>query len=247
MDSTHGATSDLQREAKVAQVFVSHSARDTKPLEFLNKAFASTNVQAKYEEIEAIVSGRRTAAQIKADIAISNAIFVVLGPKAEELKHTRDWIVWESGNAAASNKDIWVLESFEDSPNLSVVIPHLRHHIAFHYNDQWLAYLRQIISSYDDSHVLPAGVAGGFIGGAIGGEAGGVIGSLVGLALGNHLTAQARPAGVTITCLGCHSVYSVHVGVPSLRCPVCNTRIQFATVQTQAAAAGAHSPVPQTH
>jgi hypothetical protein len=233
----------------MAQIFISHSAKDAKPIEFLNKAFASTNVQAKYEEIEAMATGRRTAAQIRADIAISNAIMVVLGPNAETLRHTRDWIAWESGNAA--NKDVWVLEAFEDSDKLSLVIPHLRHYIAFHYNDQWLTYLRQIISSYDDSHVLPAGVAGGFIGSAIGGEAGGVIGGVIGgilgLAYGKNLTAQTRPAGLSITCLSCHSVYSVHVGVPLLRCPVCNARIQFADVKTQAAAAGGQSLTPQTH
>src|SRR6476659_6845636 len=120
----------------MAQIFISHSAKDAKPIEFLNKAFASSNVQAKYEEIEAIATGRRTAAQIRADIAVSNAIMVVLGPNAETLRHTRDWIAWESGNAA--NKDVWVLEAFEDSAKLSVVIPHLRHYVGFHYNDQWL-------------------------------------------------------------------------------------------------------------
>lgn len=232
----------------MAQIVVSHSAKETKPLEFLNKAFASSNVQAKYEEIEAIVSGRRTAAQIKADIAISNAIFVILGPNAEALKHTRDWIVWESGNAAAANKDVWVLEAFEDCPKLSMVIPHLRHYVAFHYNDQWLNYLRQMISSYDDSHVLPAGVAGGFIGTAIGGEPGAIIGGILGIAFGRNLAAQARPAGVSITCLGCRSVYSVHVAVPSLRCPVCNARIQFAQVKAQMAALGGGQQLnPQTH
>lgn len=235
----------------MAQIFVSHSAKDTKSLEFLNRAFASTSVQAKYEEIEAIDTGRRTAAQIKADIALSNAIFVVLGENAEALRHTRDWIVWESGNAAATNKDVWVLESFEDSAKASVVIPHLRHYVAFHYNDQWLTYLRQIISSYDDSHVLPAGVAGGVVGGIMGGETGGVIGGIIGgilgLAYGKNLTAQTRPAGLSVTCLGCHSVYGVHVGLPSLRCPVCNARIQFAEVKAQAAAAGGEPQNPHSH
>jgi hypothetical protein len=54
---------------------------------------------------------------------------IMLGPNAEALKHTRDWISWESGNAAALNKDVWVLELLEDSPKVSVVIPYLRHYI----------------------------------------------------------------------------------------------------------------------
>ena len=63
----------------MAQIFISHSAKDTKPLQFLNQAFATTNVEAKYEEIEAIVSGKRTSQQIKADIAGSRAIPVPNG------------------------------------------------------------------------------------------------------------------------------------------------------------------------
>jgi hypothetical protein len=73
---------------------------------------------------------------------LQTPFMVVLGPNAENLKHTRDWVVWESGNASGANKDVWVIEAFEDSPHLSVVIPHLRHYISFHYNDQWLAYFR---------------------------------------------------------------------------------------------------------
>jgi hypothetical protein len=60
----------------MAQISVSHSSKDTKPLDFLNRAFASTEVQAKYEEIEAIVRGKRSAAEIAADIAASKATFV---------------------------------------------------------------------------------------------------------------------------------------------------------------------------
>jgi hypothetical protein len=178
----------------VAQIFVSHSAKDTKQLAFLNRAFATTNVQAKHEEMEAMVTGKRTSQQIAFDIQASNAIFVILGPHVEQLKHTRDWVVWESGNAAAKNKDVWVLEAFEDSQHLSVVIPHVRHYVCFHYDDPWLVYLRQIVTSYDDSHVLPAGLAGAGVGAVLGGEAGGVgaiIGGLAGLILASN--ARAKP------------------------------------------------------
>ncbi len=37
----------------MAQIFISHSAKDTRIIEFINLAFASTKVEAKYEEIEA--------------------------------------------------------------------------------------------------------------------------------------------------------------------------------------------------
>ena len=44
--------------ANVAQIFISHSARDRPILDFINRAFATTKVEAKYEEIEAILEGR---------------------------------------------------------------------------------------------------------------------------------------------------------------------------------------------
>jgi hypothetical protein len=135
------------------------------------------------KNIEAIVSGRRTAQQIKTDINASHAIMVVLGPQAEALKHTRDWVVWESGNASAVGKDIWVLEAFEDSQKLSVVIPHLRHYVAFHYTDSWLIYLRQIIASCDDSQAIKTIAATTGLGALIGEGPGALIGGGIGLLL----------------------------------------------------------------
>ena len=211
----------------MAQIFVSHSAKDAKPLDFLNRAFATTNVQAKHEEIEAMITGKRTSQQVKLDIQLSNAIFVVMGLNVEQLKHTRDWVVNESGFASGLNKDVWVLEAVEDTPKLSVVIPNVRHYVRFDYTDFWLIYLRQIVGSYDDSHVVKAMAAGAGIGGAISESvAGAAIGSGIGYLLALNAT-QPRPAGFPITCPICRSVYSVHLGVPTMRCPVCNTGLTF--------------------
>jgi len=211
----------------LAQIFISHSARDTKALDFLNRAFATTNVQAKHEEIEALISGKRTSHQIALDIQFSNAIFVVLGPHVEELRHTRDWVVWESGAASGTNKDIWVLEAVEDAPRISIVIPRLRHYVQFDYNDSWLIYLRQIIASYDDSHVVKAMAAGAGLGGAISESMGGaLVGGGIGLLLALN-NAQTRLAGFPIMCPNCQSFYSVHIGLPVMRCPVCNTGLRF--------------------
>jgi hypothetical protein len=38
----------------MAQIFVSHSAKDKELVSFLSKAFSSTNVKAVFEEFEAI-------------------------------------------------------------------------------------------------------------------------------------------------------------------------------------------------
>lgn len=213
-------------ETDVSQIFISHSAKDTKPLQFLNQAFATTNVQAKYEEIEAIVSGRRTAQQIKADINASRAIMVVLGPNAEKLRHTRDWIVWESGTATGIGKDIWVLEAFEDSTALSIVVPHLRHYLAFSYDNSWLIYLRNIISSYDDSLFFKSVASTAGLGALVGAGAGALIGAGVGVLIAANAQPKC-PTGVPMTCPQCQSMYNVHIGVPAMRCPVCNGSIRF--------------------
>ena len=210
----------------MAQIFISHSAKDTKLLQFLDRAFATTNVQAKYEEIEAIMTGRRTALQIREDITASRAIMVVLGRHAEALKHTRDWVVWESGNASGIGKDIWVLEAFEDSPNLSIVIPHLRHYVAFDYADPWLIYLRNIIASYDDSQAIKTLAVTTGLGALIGEGAGALIGGGIGLLLAANTQPKA-PAGLPFTCPQCRSIYNVHISAAAMRCPVCNAAIRF--------------------
>jgi len=155
--------------ATVAQIFVSHSNKDRELVDVFARAFASTKVRAVYEEFESILHGPATAQRITGHIAQANAVFIVLGRNVEQLKHTRDWVAFESGVAAGSalqsNKDVWVFEAIADTDSLSVVIPRLRHYVCFdHKDERSQAYLTQIINSYDDSHVLTAMAAGGLAG-----------------------------------------------------------------------------------
>lgn len=213
----------------MAQIFISHSAKDTRIIEFINRAFASTKVEAKYEEIEAILDGRRTAQQITADIGRSNAVFILLGENVEKLHHTQQWVLWESGVAGAVNKDLWVFEAHEDQGRLSVLIPHLHHHVCFEYSEPWLAYIRAVVSSYDDSHVLPAISAGVATGIATENPAAGILaGGIVALLLAGNK--QGPPAGLmAILCTNCKSAYRIHRD-PAwnlMRCPVCNVQLQL--------------------
>jgi hypothetical protein len=214
--------------ASVAQIFISHSAKDRPILDFINRAFASAKVEAKYEEIEAILEGRRTAQQIVADIARSNAVFILLGENVEKIRHTQQWVLWESGVAGAANKDIWVFEAIADHGKLSVLIPHLHHHVCFDYSDPWLVYIRAIISSYDDSHVLPAISAGVATGIATENPLAGLLaGGIAALLLAGNK--QGPPAGLMIRCTGCNSIYRIHRD-PAwnvMRCPVCNGWLQL--------------------
>jgi hypothetical protein len=57
----------------MAQIFISHSAKDSDLVGFLSKAFASTQVKAVFAEFEAILKGPAKAQRIAEDIRASNA------------------------------------------------------------------------------------------------------------------------------------------------------------------------------
>ena len=219
----------------MAQIFISHSAKDKDSVDFLSRAFASTQVRAVFEEFDAILNGPANAERIANNIRQSNAVFVLLGKNVEALKHTRDWVGWESGVAAAvalqTNKEVWVLEPITEAPGLTIVIPHLRHYVCFNPADpNWQGYLSQIIASYDDSHFLKA-ISGGAVAGAgIAPKeelwAGLAVGAFSGMLLA-ALTSSTRPPGTLFQCPKCFSVYSVHGCTNWMRCPVCNSRWQL--------------------
>jgi hypothetical protein len=122
-----------------------------------------------------MLKGPPNAERIANDIRQSNSVFVLLGKSVEVLKHTRDWVAWESGFAAAAaaqtNKEVWVLEPITEAAQLSIVIPHLRHYVCFNPDDQnWQAYLSQIIASYDDSHFLKVISGGAAVGAGLASE-----------------------------------------------------------------------------
>lgn len=215
----------------MSQIFVSHSSKDTELVSFLSKVFAATQVKAVFEEFEAILKGPANAHRIVNDIRQSDAVFVLLGKNVEALKHTRDWVGWESGVAAVTaletNKDVWVLESVAEMDGLSIVIPHLRHYVCFDpSSESWQGYLMQVVASYDASHFLKAVSGGAAAGAALGKGPGALWGAGAGLLVA-AMTSTARPAGLLIHCPQCQSSYSAHLTVPRMRCPVCNSRLIF--------------------
>lgn len=213
----------------MAQIFVSHSKRDENLVNFFSKAFAPTKVRAIFEEFERILTGDITSNKVKQDIENSNAAFVILSKNVKDIPYTRDWIVWEAG--IAKNKDIWVFEPFSQFGSISVVIPCVRHYVLFDENNDWLGYIRNIIESYDDSHVLGTALVTSLTGIGIGaglskdsraGGAfiGGIGGTIAGLAMSDK--SRKRPMGLSIMCIHCKSSYNVHIQGSDLRCPVCN-------------------------
>lgn len=197
----------------------------------LSRAFAASSVRGVFEEFDAILKGPANAARIAADVRQSHAVFIVVGVNVERLKHTRDWVAFETGLAAATalqnNKDVWVIEAVAETEQLSVVIPHLRHYVCLDQgNEWWQGYLTQIIASDDDSHFLKAMSLTTAAGAAIGEGAGALVGAGVGFLLAT-MVSPMRPVGFPVICPQCASSYSVHLSSRRMRCPVCNSRLAF--------------------
>jgi len=198
----------------MAQLFVSHSARDTDLVDFFARLGARTKVRLIFEELEKLIAGLIDIQRIRQDILGSNALLLLLSRHVQSLPHTRDWV--------GSNKDIWVFERASDAGHVSVVTPYLRHYIVFEPNDSYFTYLTPVLESYDDSHVLGTVATATGLGALLGGGGGAFIGLLAGAALSDRTS--IRPRGVEVRCAECSSFYSAHlpVGTTRFRCPVCN-------------------------
>lgn len=186
-----------------------------------------------FEELEKEAPTGVTADKIDRDIQASNAVFVLLSENVENLEHTRDWVNWECG--VAKNKEIWVFEPFETLGKIRVVVPRFNHYFVFERTDEQRQYLRSIIESYDDSHVLPTlstASAGGALLNKKDPGAGAAIGFAFGLgALILHGISKTS-FGVGVRCWKCSSNYKIH-RYGEFRCPACNAGSTF--YQPQAA------------
>lgn len=209
----------------MSQLFVSHSAGDDDIVAFFSKVAAGTRVRLVFEEFERLTSGEVNAQKIQAEIQESAAVFLLLGPHVQSIPHTRDWVVWESG--VAHNKDVWVFERARDYGQIQVVTPVIRHYVLYETDDAWFPYIRRVIESYDDSHVLGTAVLSAGVGALFGRGSGAVAGALAGLALA--ASSKNRPSGLEVCCGKCRSWY--HAYLPQraryFRCPVCNSLLSL--------------------
>jgi hypothetical protein len=206
----------------MAQIFISHSKKDKDIIHFFLEAFAGTNVKPRLEELEKEVPTGITSGKIEMDIQISNAVFVFLSENVENLAHTRDWINWECGTA--KNKDIWIFEPFESQGKIKMIVPRVTHYVTFEKTEEWRKYLRSIVESYDDSHVIPT-LAATTGGGALLNEEDRGSGALFGFGAGLVallLQGLTKPSfGIDVRCWKCFSNYKFH-GYEKFRCIVCN-------------------------
>ena len=124
----------------------------------------------------------------------------------------------------ANNRDVWVFEKQKDLGKISIITPSLKHYVRYNLSDKSFPYIRAIVQSYDNSHVLTTTLATTGIGGAITNKkdkaAGLLFGAFAGLALSKK---NPRPFGIEIKCIYCDSIYNIHVPKKfPFRCPVCN-------------------------
>lgn len=211
----------------MAHIFISHSQHDKDTIHFFLEAFAGTKVKPHLEELESPPPAGIGAGKIASDIQTANAVFVLLSETVESLNHTRDWIAWECGTAM--NKDVWVFESPSRIGKSSVVVPRVTHYAVFEHTAEWRNYLREIIASYDDSHVIPT-LSAATSGGALLNAKDRATGAAIGLAFGVGALALhsiLKPQlGVAIRCENCQSNYQIHLK-GHFRCPVCNERLML--------------------
>ena len=225
----------------MAKIFISHSGSDSDLVGLFQRAFDSTGVSPIFEEFNDPKKDPVTSARIRLDIETSNAVFVLLSKHAENIPHTRDWILWEAGVSSGRRKDVWVFEDFRPGDNIRIAVPQLTHYLWFPLNEAALPYISAIVGSYDDSGILPATLLGAGLGASAADRkrdrgAGAVIGGLVGMVLAAASRGKDRPLGPRISCAACHSIYSIHLpeGQLAFRCPSCNVGLRL-TSQTSPA------------
>lgn len=208
----------------MAQIFVSHSAKDIEVKNFFNSIFSGLKVNAVFEEYESLITDSVTASKIQIDIAQSSAVFMLITQNVNNTIHTRDWVVWEAG--VAKDKPLWVFELYDQFSMISVIIPNTKHYVVYYPIDPWFKYIHDIVSSYDNSAAFQAATGAALVG-ALANPFIALAAGVAGLILSDR--SSKRPQGRAVICPVCNSSYNIHLpeGLKDIRCPVCNNHIQF--------------------
>ena len=213
----------------MAKIFLSHSKQDERIKNLFLRSFVGSGVHPVLKEYEDVSPpgsppsqiNKNMAEGIENDILMSASVFVILSETVQHLQHTTHWIVWESAQAKAKQKPVWIFEPFDSLGKITIAIPHFNHYVRFQINDWWRKYIHTAVGSYNDTPVLATGggaLAGvGLIGGPIGLIAGGIAGYLLS-------KPTATPKGFPFTCDRCFLSYEVHLpgGRGEFRCASCN-------------------------
>ncbi len=212
----------------MARVFISHSEKDLELKNFIAGLFASSDVTAYFAEWEKVIDKNPVdGIKIENDIKQSDALFILLSQNVENLKHTRDWVQWETGIAKGAGKEIWVFEPAGQLGSITVVTPSLHHLVIYATNDPWHTYLASAVRAFGKAKTVGVSTLLGIaIGALLGGERGAVTGGALGLGLSLAATDDLKkPAGLDFKCGNCQGSFKIHVPerLQKLRCPICNS------------------------
>lgn len=114
------------------QIFISHSQKDDGLLRQLDSVFGNSGVsqyKASFEKQQPPVSEA-----LRMEIEESSALFVLLGPNACSLQHTKVWIGWEVGVASECRIPIWVLEDV--NTQIEMAVPSFSNYILWDSSDR---------------------------------------------------------------------------------------------------------------
>lgn len=203
----------------MTQIFISHSQRDEGIKNLFLRAFRGSAITDVYREYEDAPPTGVKAEDITRDIELSSAVFVLLSETVASLPHTRDWILFECGVAAAKQRSVWVFEPYESFGRITIAIPRFDHYVRFNDNDVWRQYIHQIAASHNENPML-ARLASAALGGWLFGWGGALSLFLVSQFV---FRAAERPAGYSTSCPTCGRMFVVHLPRESdaFRCPNC--------------------------
>ncbi len=216
-------------ECTVAQIFISHSKRDEEIKNLFFRGFTGTNVSHVLKEYEDVSPpgtlpdqlSRNMAQVIENDILGSSAVFVILSKTVQALPNTTHWIVWETAQAKALKKSIWVFEPYNDFRAVTITIPHFDHYVRFRMDDEWRRFIHKAAASYNDTPVFVTAGGAGLGALLVGGLPAVIIGGLLGYLSSTRIEC---PKGFKMTCDQCFLSYEVHLptGKGEFRCANCN-------------------------
>lgn len=176
-------------------------------------------VKTVWDTYEAILKETTAKDRIKKEILDSDAIFFVLSTDEGNSPQAKAWFPWATN--LAKEKDIWVFEHCEDLKRVPVLIPNLRHYIAFYITNAWSDYVSKMAETYEKPKVAAADLPEVIMKPLTVEQEGSFFEPSTGFALFDDSTARAF--GLKAVCPNCSSSYSLHV--PSemkiIRCPSC--------------------------
>lgn len=204
-------------------VFITHSRHDAPILAHIAELVRIVGVEPIFYQYD---STHTTTAweEIRNDIQISHALFVVLSNNLAASPHTQNWVGWEVGVACAFNKRAWVFE--ELNRTVSFPIPYLTDYVPYDLSNPQL---RQLISAVAEGYKLEPQFMSTIALGALGGLLFSLPGLVVGAIIGNLAGKPKQAPYIELMCyhLDCKIRFRTYVWLEELECPACRRTLRF--------------------